>query len=156
RSVAEPFDVTLARGKEDKALKSAWEKRRQERIGFADTEHPFRLQGSADLNSYKLFTEVFWKLLREDGRLGILLPTGIYSDIGTRELREALLFNGRLDFLYAFQNEKKVFSAAHHAFKQVVVCASRGGRTQSFRTLFRMGVGDSPVAHAIPDDILRH
>jgi hypothetical protein len=156
RSVAEPFGVTLARGKEDTSLHAAWEKRRQERVGFADAEHPFRLQGSADLNSYKMFAEVFWSLLQPEGRLGVILPTGIYSDSGTKALREALLLKGRLELLYAFQNEKRVFAAAHHAYKQTVVLASRGGSTESFCTRFRMGVGDSPDVHEIPDDILRN
>jgi hypothetical protein len=155
RNVAEPFDVTLARGKEEKSLKMAWEKHRQERVGFADSAHPFRLQGSADLNSYKMFAEFFWSLLQPDGRLGVILPTGIYSDFGTKDLRETLLFKGRLDFLYAFQNEKRVFSAAHHSFKQVAVFATRGGSTAAFHSRFRMGVGDSPEAREIPDDILR-
>jgi hypothetical protein len=156
RNVAEPFDVTLARGREETSLKTAWEKRRQERVGFADSEHPFRLQGSADLNSYKMFAEFFWSLLQPDGRLGVILPTGIYSDLGTKDLRETLLFKGRLDFLYAFQNEKKIFSAADHRFKQTVLFASRGGFTESFATRFRLGVGDSPSAQELPDDILGH
>jgi hypothetical protein len=156
RSAADPFDLALARGKEGTSLAAVWERHRRGRVGFADAEHPFRLQGSADLNSYKMFTEVFWNLLRPDGRLGIILPTGIYSDFGTKDLRETLLFEGRLDFLYAFQNEKRVFSAAHHSFKQVALFATRGGRTEAFRTRFRMGVGDSPEAHDIPDDILRN
>src|SRR5262249_37861492 len=107
-------------------------------------------------NAYKLFCEVFWSLLRTDGRLGMILPTGIYSDFGTKNLRETLLFKGRLDFLYAFQNEKRVFSAAHHSFKQVALIATKGGSTQMFLSRFRMGVGDSPEAHEIPDDILRN
>src|SRR5208283_2931959 len=103
-----------------------------------------------------LFTEVFWKLLRDGGRLGVVLPTGIYSDFGTRALREELLQRGTLDFLYAFQNEKKIFAAADHRYKQVAVIASKGGRSDSFRTRFRMGVGDSPEAHEIPNDLLRN
>jgi hypothetical protein len=152
----------LARGKEGEALKSVWARHREKRLGFADAHHPFRLQGSADLNSYKLFAELFWNLLRPGepgapatgGRLGVILPTGIYSDFGTRALLEELLFHGRLEFLYAFQNEKRVFSAAHHSYKQTVVVATKGGRTQSFRTRFRMGVGDSPEAQEIPDDLM--
>jgi hypothetical protein len=69
-------------------------------------------------------------------------------------LREELLLRGRLEFLYAFQNEKKIFVAADHRYKQAVVLATRGGGTQSFRTRFRMGVGDSPEAHEIPDDLM--
>ena len=34
--------------------------------------------------------------------------------------------------------------------------ASKSGGTESFRTRFRMGVGDSPEAHEIPDDLLRN
>ena len=124
-------------------------------IGFADPNHPFRLQGSADLNSYKMFTEVFWHLLRPGGRLGIILPTGIYSDFGTKDLRETLFFQGKIDFLYAFQNEKKIFVGGRSSFKQVALIATKGGRTRGFLTRFRMGVGDSPQAHEIPDDILR-
>jgi hypothetical protein len=156
RSAFDPFDIGLARGKEGASLAAVWAKRRQERVGFADAEHPFRLQGSADLNSYKMFAEVFWGLLQPNGCLGVILPTGIYSDFGTKDLREALLFKGRLSFLYAFQNEKRVFAAAHHAGKQVAVFAFKGGTTEAFRSRFRMGVGDSPEAHEIPDDVLRN
>jgi hypothetical protein len=154
RNAADPFDITLACGKEGDALKSVWQRHRQGRVGFADSRHPFRLQGSGKQNAYKLFCEMFWGLLRVDGRLGVILPTGIYSDLGTKDLREELLLRGRLGFLYAFQNEKKIFVAADHRFKQTVVIATRGGCTQSFATRFRMGVGDSPEAREIPDDIL--
>jgi hypothetical protein len=152
--VTEPFAVPLARGAEQRNLAAAWENHRQQHVGFADPAHPFCLQGSADLNSYKMFTEVFWHLLRHGGRLGIILPTGIYSDFGTKDLRETLLFKGRLEFLYAFQNEKRVFSAAHHSYKQVALFASKGGSTRGFLARFRMGVGNSPHAHELPDDIL--
>ncbi len=154
RNAADPYDVTLARGREGNSLKSVWQRHRQGRVGFADSRHPFRLQGSADLNLYKMFAEVFWNLLRDDGRLGVILPIGICSDFGTKELRETLLFQCRLDFLYAFQNEKRVFAAAHHWSKQAVVLATRAGQTQRFVARFRMGVGDSPEAQDIPDDLL--
>ncbi|MEI8197125.1 MAG: hypothetical protein WCI73_14600, partial [Phycisphaerae bacterium] len=154
RNAADPFDVALARGKDEVSLKTAWEKHRRGHVGFTDARHPYRLQGSADLNLYKLFAEVFWMLLQADGRLGVILPTGIYSDFGTRDLREELLFRGRVDFIYAFQNEKKIFVAADHRFKQIALFATKGGSTQTFRTMFRMGVGDSPHSQEIPTDIM--
>ncbi len=55
---------------------------------------PYRLQGDTDLNLYKLFAERFWILLRPDGRLGVILPTGIYSDFGTKDLREEYCSTG--------------------------------------------------------------
>ena len=152
--VAEPFDVTLARGGDEKSLKAGWEKHRQQHVGFADAAHPFQLQGSADLNLYKMFTEVFWNLLGRYGRVGIILPSGIYSDLGTQRLRETLLIKGTLEFVYAFQNEKKVFSTAFHSLKQTVIVVGKYGATRSFLARFRMGVGDSPTAAELADDIL--
>jgi hypothetical protein len=146
----------LARGREGESLARLWAKHRSQHVGYADAQHPFRLQGSADLNSYKMFAEGFWNLLKSDGRLGVILPTGVYSDFGTKDMRETLLNKGRIDLLYAFQNEKKIFSAADHRFKQVTLFVGKGGHTEVFHTRFRMGVGDSPQAHDIPDDILRN
>jgi hypothetical protein len=107
--VAEPFDVALAKGKEDRSLKAAWAKCRQGRVGFADAEHPFRLQGSADLNSYKMFSEVFWTLLQQHGRMGIIVPSGIYTDAGTKDLRQHFLEQATWDWLFSFENRKQIF-----------------------------------------------
>ena len=132
RNVADPFDMVLARGKEGETLSKLWANHRSQFACYSDAQHPFRLQGSADLNSYKMFTEVFWKLLQVGGRLGVILPTGIYSDFGTKDLREEFFERGGIELIYAFQNEKRVFAAAHHAFKQVALVACRGVRTISF------------------------
>ena len=94
--------------------------------------------------------------MQKDGRLGVILPTGIYSDLGTKDLREELLTEGRLDLLYAFQNEKQFSSQPIIAYKQAAVVATEEVSTESFRARFRMGVGDSPEAHEIPDDLLRN
>ena len=85
--------MSLARGKEGEALVQLWAKHRSQFASYSDAKHPFRLQGSADLNSYKMFTEVLWNLLRTDGRLGVILPSGIYLNLGTRDLRNELLFS---------------------------------------------------------------
>ena len=154
KNAADPFTMSLALGGRGEDLKGAWERARQYRVGYANREQPYRYQGSADMNSYKLFAEFFWFLLRTGGRIGVILPTGIYSDYGTRDFRDMLFTRGRLEFLYAFQNEKRVFEAAHHSFKQVSLISWKGGNTDSFLTRFRMGVGDSPEAHEIPDDLL--
>ena len=50
KNVAEPFDLALARGKEGDALASLWAKHRGQHVCYSDSAHPFRLQGSADLN----------------------------------------------------------------------------------------------------------
>ena len=158
KNVAEPFDLSLARGREGESLQRQWAKHRSEHVGYADRRHPFRLQGSADLNSYKMFAEVFWSLLKT--------RWAAWSDPAHRHLLRLrarrtcgrnCFSRGRIDLLYAFQNEKRVFAAADHRYKQVVVLACEGRPVpRAFRTRFRMGVGDSPEAHEIPDDLLRN
>ena len=74
-------------GKGNLDLHQRWRAARQRSTGFADAQHPFRHQGSADLNRYKLFLEAAHALAREGGRIGFLVPSGIYSDNGTGALR---------------------------------------------------------------------
>src|SRR5262249_22490866 len=93
----------------DKSLHTSWQKLRQGRTGFANSEHPFRHQGSADLNSYKMFAEVFWNLIHPEARLGILLPSSVYTDSGTNELRETFLSRASWAWLFSFENRRKIF-----------------------------------------------
>ena len=105
-----PVRCAAVKGRDGSALAAVWARRRQERKGYADPEHPFRLQGSGEP---ELVQDVRRGILaastKADGRLGVILPTGIYSDFGTKDFREELLHRGRIDFLYAFQNEKRCF-----------------------------------------------
>ena len=71
-------------GKGNADLHRRWREARHCSAGFADPLHPFRYQGSADLNLYKLFLEAAHALTREGGRIGFLVPSGLYSDNGNR------------------------------------------------------------------------
>ncbi|MCI0462107.1 MAG: hypothetical protein L0Z62_34580 [Gemmataceae bacterium] len=135
RNAADPFDVTLARGREGEGLKATWARHRQQRVGFADARHPFRLQGSADLNSYKMFAEVFWNLLRPDGRLGFIAPAGLYSDSGTRELREAFLEESSWRWLFCFENKHRIFNI-HGSYKFGLYIVDRSKKEQSLLAAF--------------------
>jgi len=130
-----------------------WAEIRQGRSGFADPAHPFLHQGSADLNTYKMFLEVAHGLLRDGGRLGLLIPSGIYSDKGTGSLRRLFLKESRWSHLYAFQNERFIFGAVHHSFKVAAIQVEKGGVPDLLRTRFRLGPGDSPEAHELETDI---
>ena len=119
-----PFDLSLARGRDGEALARLWTRQRSGRVVYADAEHPFRLQGSADLNSYKMFTEVFWSLLKPDGRLGVLVPSGIYTDSGSKDLRDNFLNRGSWEWVFSFENRKKIFEI-HVSFKFASVIVGR-------------------------------
>ncbi|WLT40637.1 hypothetical protein NON20_25730 (plasmid) [Synechocystis sp. B12] len=88
---------TLSRSaKESDYLHGLWHNRRVKNKGYADPNHPFILQGSADINTYKMFLELSLSLLKDGGRLGLIVPSGIYTDKGATTLRtEFLEFNER-------------------------------------------------------------
>ena len=104
KSAGEPFDLSLARGNKEKELASAWRRVRSARFGFAAAQKPFVFQGSADLNSYKLFLEVAHHLLTRNGRLGFIVPSGLYTDAGCHDIRELFLNHSTWDWLFGFIN----------------------------------------------------
>jgi hypothetical protein len=124
KNAAEPFAVSLALGGRGEELKGAWERARKDRVGYANREQPYRYQGSADLNSYKLFLEVSLHLVRAGGRLGIILPSGLYTDDGCRELRAFLLNRTRWDWLFGFINWELIFNI-YYRFKFVIAIIQR-------------------------------
>ena len=145
-----PLDKKFGQSAADHKL---WADLRKGRSGFADPAHPFLHQGSADLNTYKMFLEAGHALLRDGGRLGLLVPSGIYSDKGAGSLRRLFLTKARWSHLYAFQNERFIFGAVDHRFKVAAIQVEKGGQPDSLRTRFRLGPGDSPEAHELETDI---
>lgn len=145
-----PLDKKFSQSAADHRL---WADLRKGRGGFADSAHPFLHQGSADLNTYKMFLEAGHALLRKGGRLGLLVPSGIYSDKGAGALRRLFLKESRWSHLYAFQNERFIFVAVDHRFKVAAIQVEKGGAQESLRTRFRLGPGDSPEAHELESDI---
>ncbi|WAD27021.1 N-6 DNA methylase [Pseudomonadaceae bacterium T75] len=77
----------------------------------------YPLAGKGDVNLYALFTELFSGLISPMGMLGIIVPTGIATDDGTKELFSSFASNSRLVSIVSFENEEFVFKAVHHAFK---------------------------------------
>lgn len=116
-------------------LHKKWQQQRRKNKGFADTAHPFIHQGSADLNTYKMFLELSHALLRKQGRLGMIVPSGIYTDKGTTDLRE--LFLGQCDWqwLFGFENREGIFDI-HRSFKFCPLIVQKGGETSAIRAAF--------------------
>jgi hypothetical protein len=96
-----------------------------------------RKQGT-DINLYKLFLEQCFNLLRDGGRCGIILPTGVYTDLGTKQLREMLFSQCRLDNLFSLSNERFIFEGVDHRFKFCLIDFEKGKKTEEFNTTFRI------------------
>lgn len=118
-----------------KARHAAWAKRRAVDIGYADPEHPFALQGDGKPYTYKLFMELALALLKQDGRLGFVVPSGLYTDHGSTVLRSRFLTKCRWEWLFGFENREKIFDIdSRFKFNPVVI--AKGGETAMIRTAF--------------------
>lgn len=125
----------ISRGNENAAVHTRWRSARQKSHGYADAAHSFRHQGSADVNLYKLFLEQAHALLRPSGRMGFIVPSGVYSDHGTGALRLLFLDRCRWEWLFGFENREKIFDI-HRSFKFNPIIIEKGGRTEAIRTAF--------------------
>lgn len=120
---------------ESARLHAKWKAQRIKRKGFADPAHPFVHQGSADLNTYKMFLELSHALMRPQGRMGMIVPSGIYADKGTTNLRELFLDHCDWQWLFGFENREAIFDI-HRSFKFGPMILQRGGATQAIRAAF--------------------
>ncbi len=94
-------------------------------------------QGS-DINLYKLFLEQCFNLLRDGGACGIIVQSGIYTDLGAKQLREMLFDNSRINSLFGLSNEKFIFENVHHAQKFCILTFYKGEKTDKFEAAFRI------------------
>lgn len=90
----------------------------------------------SDINLYKLFTEQCYNLLRPNGYCGIVIPSGIYTDLGAKQLREMLFAQTRIVGLFCFENRKTIFENVDSRFKFVVLNFKKGGKTDRFPAAF--------------------
>jgi hypothetical protein len=60
-------------------------------------------KAGTDINLYKLFVEQCFNLLRRGGECGIVIPSGIYTDLGTKQLREMLFSQTKVTGVILFR-----------------------------------------------------
>ena len=97
-----------------------------------------RKKSGTDINFYKLFLEQCFNLLRPNGECGIIIPSGVYTDLGTKQLREMLFVETEIDTLFGLSNEKFIFEGVHHSFKFCLLTFEKGKSTESFQAAFRI------------------
>ena len=126
---------SVVQGRANGEFHERWRRVRAEGRGFPGSTHPYGHQGSADLNLYKLFLEKAHALLGPQGRLGFLVPSGLYSDHGTQALRSLFLTQCRWEWLFGIENRDKVFPIDSR-FKFNPVIVQKGGETEPINTAF--------------------
>jgi hypothetical protein len=101
----------------------------------------------SDINLYKLFVERSFHLLRAGGHCGIVIPSGIYTDLGAKGLRDLLFDQTQIEGLFCFENRKTIFEGVDSRFKFVVLTFEKA-------TAARLQAAGERNASAPPDDLL--
>ncbi|WP_174714060.1 Eco57I restriction-modification methylase domain-containing protein [Candidatus Viridilinea mediisalina] len=91
-----------------------------------------------DINFYKLFVEQIFHLLHPGGQGGIVVPSGIYTDLGATGLRKLLFDQTQVRAILSLSNERYLFEGIHHAFRYVFLTFEKGGLTNQFEAAFRI------------------
>lgn len=87
-------------------------------------------------NLYSLFLVRCFQLLKSYGTCGIVVPSGIYTDEGGRNLRKYIFNNSKITGLFSFVNKKKRFFDIHASFKFVILSFQKSLKTESFPVHF--------------------
>jgi hypothetical protein len=90
----------------------------------------------ADVNLYKVFLEQSFNLLKKGGQCGIVIPSGVYTDLGAKQLRQMLFTETAVEGLFCFENRKEIFEGVDSRFKFVVLTFEKGGKTTDFPAAF--------------------
>jgi hypothetical protein len=93
----------------------------------------------APIDLYKLFVERCYNLLSEGGYCGIIVPSNIYTDQGTAQLRELLFKQTRITGLFSFEN-KPIFGGFHPRFKITLLTFEKGQTTNIFPAAFGQAI----------------
>lgn len=136
------------------ALRESWRRAQSRTVRLSRQQHPFRYQ-TGRIFSYKLFLETSHALLRDGGRLGEIVPSGVYSDSWSQPLRELFLNRCRWEWLFGFENREKIFDI-HRSSKFNPIIVEKAGETRSIRTAFmKRRLEDWESAEALATDYPR-
>ncbi len=92
---------------------------------------------SGDLNLYKLFLERSFLLLQKNGTSGLIIPSGIHSDAGTKGLRTLLFDQNQVRILFSFENRLGIFPSIHKSFKfDILIYQKNSQKTDTFQSAF--------------------
>ncbi|KZU95889.1 putative restriction [Lactiplantibacillus plantarum] len=92
---------------------------------------------SSDLNLYKASVERFYQCMQEDGRMGILTPDNLATDLGSTGLRHLIFEQGQVEEYLSFENRLGIFEGIHRSYKFATLIMQRSTPTaSSFKVFF--------------------
>lgn len=100
------------------------DRRAAEALWMARNVGHYPLLGRGDINLYSLFVERAHRLVKPDGIVGLLTPSGIASDLSTSAFFQEVATAGHVKALYDFENRRIFFPDVHGSFKFCVMAIS--------------------------------
>lgn len=84
------------------------------------------------------FAELATRLVRPEGRLGMILPTGVFTDVPMKDFWEHLVNGQMIRMLVDFENRREIFQNVHRSYKFALFAATAtrttvGHRKESLR-----------------------
>jgi len=120
-------------------------------LTYCRTSGEYPLTGKGDINTYAVFAELAYRLVAPKGRVGLLVPSGIASDMTTKDFFAAVADSNRLIRLYDFENKKNFFPDVHASFKfSIINYHGEGAKTPQADFVFfahRVEELDDPKCH---------
>jgi hypothetical protein len=97
----------------------------------------FPFTGTGDVNTYQIFAELFAGLAGPKGRAGVIVPTGIATDVTTAPFFAHIVAERRLSDLVDFENAAPIFPAVHRSFKFSLLTLGRDVKQARFAFFLR-------------------
>jgi hypothetical protein len=104
-------------------------------IDFVRQSGIYQVENRAHVNLYQLFVERALQLVRPEGRIGFVLPSGLLSDAGTAPLRQHLFERADVDDIAGFDNRLAIFPV-HRSVRFALLTCTTGRPTSSIRCRF--------------------
>jgi hypothetical protein len=105
----------------------------EQKVKFFKSKQYVR-QGRGGTNLWKLFLERIMNIVSDDGSFGLVVPSGVVTDMGAKLLREAL-FEKHVKAIYEFENRKGIFDI-HRSYKFVLLVADNSEPSESLSAAF--------------------
>jgi hypothetical protein len=121
--------------------------RQQLRFLRGSGQYHGRAQGHPNL--YQLFIERALTLVREGGRIGLVVPAGLFTDQGSAALRARLLDRCAIDTVVGMDNRAGIFPI-HRSTRFLLLTAAKGETSRAIACRFHET--DPAKLDAIPDE----
>ncbi|EAW36783.1 Eco57I restriction-modification methylase domain-containing protein [Lyngbya sp. PCC 8106] len=93
------------------------------------------LAGRGNADAYCIFAEASASLLKANGYVGLILPSGFHANEGATGIRQLYFENMACQCCYSFENRRKLFEIDSR-FKFATVIAQKGKQTTKFPCAF--------------------